>query len=143
MNKSRRSKALRRQAHPVAELMMFEVREELSQKGIVSVSSVFNQQTLKQINDALDEHFRQRKGEFRSYAHPEDLESLGLLDVILNDHVISLFFRVMDDPVIFHLLVNEIAAGQTMSHTVGDDLAGWHRDLDTAYDARKPTHLSF
>jgi Phytanoyl-CoA dioxygenase (PhyH) len=120
-----------------------DVREELSTRGIVGVSRVFSDQTLKHINDRLDEHFAQRKHEARGYAWPEDLEALGLLDVILNDEVISLFFQVMDDPVIFHLLVNEIAAGQSKPHVFGSDLLGWHRDSDAVYDPRKPTHVSF
>jgi hypothetical protein len=122
---------------------MVDVREELCKRGIVGVSNVFSDRTLKQINDGLDEHFRQRKNEFRGYAHAEDLESLGLLDLILNDDLISLFFGVMDAPVVFHLLVNEIAAQQNKSHVFGDDLSGWHRDLDTTYEPRRATHVSF
>jgi hypothetical protein len=56
--------------------------------------------------------------------------------------VIRTFFDVLDDPVLYHFHVYEIAGRSDKSHIFSDELDGWHRDPDSVREPGDATHVS-
>ena len=122
---------------------MSEVRQILSTTGIADVSNVYSTGELRSLNGTLDAFFAERSSQPRSYAYSGDLLQLGILDQVLSAAVIRMFFDVLDDPVLYHFHVYEIAGRSDKSHVFSDELDGWHRDPDSVFESGEATHISF
>jgi len=122
---------------------MSEVRRILSTNGIADVSNVYSTGELGSLNATLDPFFAAQASQPRSYAYSGDLLQLGILDQVLSPAVIRMFFDVLDDPVLYHFHVYEIAGRSDKSHIFSDELDGWHRDPDSVFEAGEATHVSF
>jgi hypothetical protein len=121
---------------------MSDVRQILSATGIADVGSLYSPTEIGSLNAALDPFFVARASQPRSYAYSGDLLELGILDHVLSPVVIRTFFDVLDDPVLYHFHVYEIAGRSDKSHIFSDELDGWHRDPDSVFEPGQATHVS-
>lgn len=121
---------------------MDKLRSQLNALGLVRLDDLFERSELATLNAALDPHFAALAHEPRSYAYSVDLNRLGRLDAVLGERTLKVLFDVMPDPVIYHLHAYEIAARNPSPHIFGHELAGWHRDPDSAWEPAAPTHVS-
>jgi hypothetical protein len=121
---------------------MSEVRQILRTTGIADVSNVYSIGELRSLNGTLDPFFAERSSQSRSYAYSSDLLKLGILDQVLSAAVIRMFFDVLDDPVLYHFHIYEIAGRSDKSHIFSDELDGWHRDPDSVFEPGAATHVS-
>jgi len=115
---------------------------DLNDYGIVTAAGLFNEDQISAINRGLDPHFEALSGQPRSYAYSNQLQSMGVLDQILNDRVVASMHEVIPDPVLYHLHCYEIGTQQTKPHIFGNELRGWHRDPDSGYEPARPSHVS-
>jgi hypothetical protein len=120
---------------------MTDVREILRTGGIADVSNVYSAGELATINSALDPMLAKSARQPRSYVYSCDLLALGILDLVLSPAVMRMFFDVIDDPVLYHFHVYEIARSNK-SHVFSGELNGWHRDPDSVLEPGDATHVS-
>jgi hypothetical protein len=114
----------------------------LADQGISIVPDVYSVNELAELNYAMTPLFKAREAEPRSYVRPDDMLSLGILELVLSSAMKDLILSIIPDPVLYHLHANEIAGSNSQSHIFGDRLDGWHRDSDSAFFKGDPTHVS-
>lgn len=118
------------------------VKDYLVGAGICSLPGLYADDDIAAMNSALDPLFAKKAEERRSYAHPEEMFELGLMDKVFNEKMMNLLFSFVPDPVLYHFHAYEIAGNDSRSHIFGGSLQGWHRDPDSEYVAGDPTHVS-
>ena len=121
---------------------MSEVRQILSTAGIADVGNLYSEDEIRSFNGVLDDFFAERASQPRSYAYSGDMLELGILDQVLSPAVVRMFFDVLDDPVLYHFHVYEIAGRSDKSHIFSEALDGWHRDPDSVGEPGRATHVS-
>ena len=116
----------------------------LSTTGIAAVPDIWAPAEVVALNSALDEVFRTRSDEARSYVAADELLDLGLLDHVLPTALVTLFGHLIADPVLYHCHAYEIRGSDSRPHIHGSLLAGWHRDSETlaAFDPDDARFLS-
>jgi len=114
----------------------------IAEHGIALVDDVYSVNELAAINAAMTPLFRGRSGEARSYVRPDDMLEAGILHRILSPAMRDVLLSIVPDPVLYHFHAYEIAGNSSRSHIFADQLGGWHRDPDSEYFARDPTHVS-
>jgi hypothetical protein len=120
---------------------MTDVREVLRTTGITDVSDVYSTRELATINAALDPLLAKSAHLPRSYVYSCDMLALGILDLVLSPTVMRVFFDIIDDPVLYHFHVYEIARSNR-SHVFAGELNGWHCDPDSVLEPGEATHVS-
>ncbi len=114
----------------------------LGRDGIARVPDIYSVAEIAALNAAMDGFFERKADEARAYVWPDDMVALGIFGAVLSPGMQDVLFSVMPDPVIYHMLASEIAAGNDRSHVFEDAPGGWHRDEDCLYFEHDPTHVS-
>lgn len=114
----------------------------LIRDGICNIGDLYSAAEIANINAAVDPIFAQRQSDRRSYVHVDEMMELGLFNSILSDGMRSVLFAAIEDPVLYHCHIYEIAGNDQKPHIFGDRLGGWHRDHDSELLRGKVTHIS-
>jgi hypothetical protein len=114
----------------------------LGAEGIAQLPPLYDPETIARINAALDPIFKARANEARAYVGVDELVELDLIDTLLGGEMRRTILSIVPDPVLLHCAASEIAAHDTKSHVSSERLDGWHRDWETLFLRRRPTHVS-
>jgi len=114
------------------------VYESLTQYGVALFPPLYNEQCIQQWNDKLDRFLDNGEAKKRNYVSVDQLQELGILDLILNENLQELIDSLMNDAVLYHCHIYDIEGEQTKPHIHGDNsFEGWHRDVECLYAAEK------
>jgi hypothetical protein len=114
----------------------------LNANGICSTPDAFSPEDIAHVNATVDPLFAERAAQRRSYVHVDELQELGLLDIVLGKRMRDILFSVMPDPVLYHCLMVETAGNDPEPNLFAETLSGWHRDRDCSFSKHEPTHVS-
>ena len=114
----------------------------LNANGICNLDDAYSTEEVSRLNRAVDAILGERRLEKRSYVHVDELNELGMLDVLLGERMRDIFFSIMPDPVLYHFSVYETAGNDPEANQFAETLSGWHRDRDCSFTKREPTHVS-
>ncbi|MGZ6996483.1 MAG: phytanoyl-CoA dioxygenase family protein [Acidimicrobiia bacterium] len=103
----------------------------LCASGIGAIPGVWSGDSVRALNEALDEPFRVRANERRAYVNVDELAEAGVLEHVFPTGLRALLPELMTDPVLYHCHAYEISSAETKPHIHGSLLDGWHRDVET------------
>jgi hypothetical protein len=116
--------------------------KRLSDKGLLAVGNIYSVADLARINAVMDPIFASRANERRAYVRPDEMHDAGILEFVLSRKMKDLILSIVPNPVLYHFHAYEIAGHSAESHIFADQLGGWHRDPDSEFYPRDPTHVS-
>jgi Phytanoyl-CoA dioxygenase (PhyH) len=110
----------------------------LYRSGILGLDCPYDRVSLATLQARLAPIFADQGPSHRSYVKAQDLQELGLLDLVFNGAMRSAIRALIPDAVLYHCHLYEIAANQDQPHIEGHLLNGWHRDYDAFYPGVEP-----
>ncbi|WP_462180155.1 phytanoyl-CoA dioxygenase family protein [Pseudoalteromonas gelatinilytica] len=111
--------------------------EKLTKNSFVAIEPIYSDETIEYLNTKFDQLFLQQN-QSRRYVDALDMLNLGVLYDVFNPSLISLIYKLMPNPILYHCHSYEIDGKSQKSHIAGDNfLDGWHRDIDCIHDFEK------
>jgi hypothetical protein len=118
------------------------VAAALNERGICRLDDAYSGDEISRLNRGLDDIFKARALQKRSYVHVDELHERGMLELLLGERMLDILFSIMPDPVLYHCIAIETAGNDPEPNLFAETLAGWHRDRDCSFTTREPTHVS-
>jgi hypothetical protein len=112
----------------------------LAHDGVAMLPDIYSINDLAELNAAMDPFFKARPPGPKTYLWADDMLELNIVDKVLCPAMKDTLFSLLPDPVIYHLLVSEIASNGRLPPVNAN--GGWLRDEDCRYIENDPTHLS-